>query len=80
MYVKNVVDSGASVSIIDDSFVHTNKFNTRKTKWVTMTGLFLTLYKAEAKINLPDLNFTAHSFAPYHAANQKRNYYLCPLL
>ena len=31
-----------------------------------MAGSFLTLCEAEAKIKLPELNFTAHIFAPFH--------------
>ena len=65
-YVKILMDSGASASIIHDSFVRTNKFNTRKTsanKWSTMAGSFS-----------PDLNFTAHIIAPFHITSQKSNY------
>ena len=76
-YVKIFMDSSASASIIYDSFVHTNKFNTRNTslhKRSTMAGSFLTSYKAEVKIKLPELNFTAHVFAPFHLTSQKDNY------
>ena len=71
------MDSGASASIIHDSFVRTNKFNTRKTsanKWSTMAALFLTWYEAEVKVKLPELNFTGHIFAPFHITSQKSNY------
>ena len=71
------MDSGASASIIHDSLVRTNKFNTRKTsanKWCTMAGSFLTLCEAGVKIKLPELNFKAHSFATFHVTNQKSNY------
>ena len=76
-YVKILIDSGASASIINDLFVHPNKFNTRKTfvnKWSTMAESFLTSSKAEVKIKLPELNFTAHIFAPFHVTGQKSNY------
>ena len=42
-YVKILMDSGVIVSIIQDSFVRTDKFNTRNTsanKWSTMAGSF----------------------------------------
>ena len=72
------MDSGASASIIYDSYVHVNKLNTRKSfanKWFMMAGfLFLTLCKAEVKIKLPELKFTAHIFAPFHVTSQKSNY------
>ena len=67
-YVKILMDSGASVSIIHDSFVCTNKFNIRKTsanKWSTMAGSFSTPCKVEVQIKLPQLNFTAHFFASF---------------
>ena len=70
------MDSGASASIIHDSFTHKNKFNTRKTsviKWPTMAGSFLTLCEAEVKIKLPELNFMAHIFAQFHITSQKSN-------
>ena len=76
-YVKILMDSGASASIIHDSFVRTNKFNTRKTsanKWSTMAGSFSTSYEVEVKLKLPELNFTAHIIAPFHVTSQKSNY------
>ena len=68
------MDSGASASIIHDSFVRTNKFHTRKTfanKWFTIGGSFSTLWKAEVKIKPPELNLTVHIFAPFHVTSQK---------
>ena len=76
-YVIILLDSGVSVSIIHDSIVRTNKFNTRKTsasKWSMMAGSFSTSCEAEVKIKLPELNFTAHFFAPFHVTSQKSNY------
>ena len=76
-YIKILMDSSASALIIHDSFVHTNKFNMRKTsanKWSTMAGVFFTSCEAEVKIKLPKLNFTAHTFAPFHINSQKSNY------
>ena len=73
-YVKILMDSGASSSIIYDSFVRTNKFHVRKTsanKWSTMAGSILTSCKAEEKIKLPEINITAHIFAPFHVTSQK---------
>ena len=76
-YIKILMDSGASGSIIDDSFVLINKFNARKTsanKWSTMAGLILILCEAEVNIKLPKLNVTVHVFAPFHVTTQKSNY------
>ena len=56
-YVKILMDSEASALIIHDSFVRTNKLNTRKTsakKWSTMAGSFLTLCEADVKNKLPE--------------------------
>ena len=39
-----------------------------------MAGSFSTLCKAEVKNKLPELNFTAHVFAPFHVTSQKSNY------
>ena len=71
------MDSSASASIIHDSHICANKFNTRNAsanKWSTMAGSLLTLCKAEVKIKLPVLNFAAHIFAPFHVTSQKSNY------
>ena len=35
-----------------------------------MTGSFLTSCEAEVKIKLPELNCTAHNFAPFHVTSQ----------
>ena len=71
------MDSGASASIIHESFVHTNKFNTRNTstnKWSMMAGYFSMSCKVGVKVNFPELNFTAHIFAPFHVTSQKSNF------
>ena len=76
-YVKILMGTGASASIIHESFVHANKFNTRNNsanKWSTIDGSFSTLCEAEVKIKLPELNFTAHIFAPFNVTSQKSNY------
>ena len=39
-----------------------------------MAGSFSTSYKVEVKLKLPELNFTAHIFAPFHVTSQKSNY------
>ena len=39
-----------------------------------MVGSFLTSCEDEVKIKLPELNFTAHIFAPFHITSQKSNY------
>ena len=50
------MDSDASASIIHDSCVRTNKFNTRKTsanKRSTIAGLLSMLCEADGQIRLP---------------------------
>ena len=37
-------------------------------------GSFLTSYKAEVKITLPELNVMAHIFAPSYVTSPKSNY------
>ena len=62
-YVKILMVSGACPLIIHDSFVHTNKFDTRKTStkmWSMMAGSILTSYEAKVKIKLPESDGTAH--------------------
>ena len=74
--MKILMDSSASAPIIHDSFVRTKKFNTRKNsanKWSMMAGSFLTSYKAEVKIELPELKVVAHIFVPFHVNSQKSN-------
>ena len=38
-----------------------------------MAGSFLLLCEAEVKIKLPEQNFTAHVFSPFHVTSQKSN-------
>ena len=77
---KQVIEwyhSGTSASFIHNSFLCTNKFNTRNTsanKWSTMAWSFLTSCEAEIKIKLPELHFTAQIFAPFHITSRKSNY------
>ena len=39
-----------------------------------MAGSFSTSCEVEVKLKLPELNVTAHIFAPFHVTNQKSNY------
>ena len=39
-----------------------------------MVGLFLALCEDEVQIELPELNFTAHIFIPFHVTSQKSNF------
>ena len=73
------MDSGTSASIINDLFICTNKFITRKTytnNWSTMAGFFLMSCETEVKNKLQVLHFTAHIFALFHVTFQKSNYNL----
>ena len=77
MYVNILIDCDANALIIHNSFIHTTDFDTRNTfanKWSTMAGSFLTLFKAEVKIKLPKLYFTAHIFVRFYVTSQKSNY------
>ena len=71
------MNSSASLSFIHDSFVHMNKFYTKKTstnEWFMMTGLFLTSCAAKVKIYLPELNVTVHIFVTFHVTGHKSKY------
>ena len=60
-YVNILMDSSASASIIHDSFVPTNKFNTRKTstyKLSTMAGSFP--LSCEVEVKIAQLTFLHH--------------------
>ena len=73
-YVKILMDSGASASIIHESFESKNNFITRKpsmNKWSTMDGSFSTSREAEIALKMPELNVTAHISAPFHVTTKK---------
>ena len=56
IYIKILMDSGTSASIIHKEFVRINKFNTKKTsanKWSMMAGSFATSCEAKVGIKLP---------------------------
>ena len=75
-YVKILMDSNASASIIHESYVSKNNFITRKTsanKWSTMAGSFSTSCEAEITFKMPEFNVTAHISAPFHVT-KKSNY------
>ena len=75
-YVKFLMDSGASTSVIHDSFVRTNKFSTRKNtanQWSMMASSFLTLCKAEVKKS-NQIDVTPHIITPFHVTSQNSNY------
>ena len=69
-YVKLLMDSGASTSIIYDSFVHTNKLNTTTLPRISGPQC-LNLFQAKVKIKLPKLNFTHHVFVRFQVTRQK---------
>ena len=77
-YVKILMDSGASASIIHESYVSKNNFITRKTsanKWSTIAGSFSTLSR-ETKITSkkPELNVMAHISMKIHMTTRKINH------
>ena len=76
-YVKILMDSGASASIIHEFYVNKNNFITGKTsanEWSTLAGSFSMSHKAEITLKMPELNVTAHISAPFHVTTKKSNY------
>ena len=66
------MDSGARESIVHESLISINKFNTRQTstsKWSMMANCFRTSREAKDKIKLPELKVSAHILAPLHVTN-----------
>ena len=68
------IDSGASLSIINKSYVGWNKFSIRNmspNKWPMMAASFLMLCEAAGRIKISKLNTMAHIFAPFYITSQK---------
>ena len=66
-----MLDSGASTSIVNNSYVRGNT-SLRKTStctWSTMAGTFNTSSLMELNIKLPELNHTAMITAEFHVTN-----------
>ena len=76
--VKILLDSGASASIVNHSYVHKNNFSTKSTtqQWSTMAGTFNTCRVASVNLILPELNSTAEIKINCHVSKQKSNYNL----
>ena len=75
-HVKILLDSGASVSIVNNSYARGNK-NIPKSytcMWSTMAGTFNTSSLTELNIKLPELNHTAMITTEFHVTNAKSNY------
>ena len=65
-YSKILMDSGTSVSIIHESHVCINNFNTRETsanEWSMIAESFLLSCETEVGIKLSELHVTAHILA-----------------
>ena len=76
-YVKILLDSGASASIISEKHVRNKNYYLDKTKsntWSTMAGSFATSYETEIQLKLPELFHTAHITAPFHVTKRMHNY------
>ena len=72
-YIKMLLDSGASASIISENCVRTKNYYLRKTlsnTWSTMAGSFATSYETEVNLKLPELFHTAHISVPFHVTKQ----------
>ena len=75
-YVKILMDSGASASIMHESYVSKYNLITRKTsanKWSKMVGSFSTTHKAEITLKMPELNVTANISAPFQVTTKRSN-------
>ena len=76
-YVKILLDSGASASIISEKYVRKKNYYLEKTTsntWSTMAGSFATSYETEVQLKLPELYHTAHITATFHVTKQIGNY------
>ena len=74
--VKILLDSGASASIIQHSYLRKNDFTQDKTihEWTTMAGTFKTTRTAKIELKLPELNSTATIAVKCHVTKEKSNY------
>ena len=71
------MESGASASIIHESYVRKNNFVTSKTsakKWSTMAGSFPMSREAEITLKMPELDVTAHISACAISNDNQKNY------
>jgi len=71
MYVKILLDSGASASIVNNSYARGNNI-LRKTStctWSTIAGTFNTSSLMELNIKLPELNHTVILTVDFHVSN-----------
>ena len=76
-YVKILLDSGASASIINEKYARKKNYFLRKTSsntWTTMAGSFATSYETEVKLQLSELFRTAHISAQFHVTKQESAY------
>ena len=74
--LRILLDSGASASIINSSYVLRKELqkNNDTHEWTTMAGTFKTTRLAEIKIKLPELSDTAEINAKCHVTKQKSKY------
>ena len=77
MYVKIILDTGASASIINEKYVCKNNNYSKKklsNMWSTMTGSFATSYETKVNLQLPALYHAAHISAQFHVTKQESAY------
>ena len=74
--LRILLDSGASASIINSSYVLRNELqkNNDTHEWTTMAGTFKTTRLAEIKLKLPELSDTAEINIKCHVTKQKSKY------
>ena len=76
MYVTILIDSGASASIVNNSYarVKKNLVQTSTYIWSAMAGTFYTSSFTELNIKLPELNHTTMITTEFYVTNAKYNY------
>ena len=75
-HVKILLDSGASASIVNNSYTRGNKYlrQISTCTWSKKAGMFNTSSLTELNIQLPELNHTAMITAEFHVTNAKSNH------
>ena len=68
--IKILMDSGASASIIHESYVSKITRKTSMNKWFTIAGSFSTSSKTGITLKIPELNVTAHISTPFHVTTK----------
>ena len=73
-FLRILLDSGASKSIIHSSYLRKGEFrkNDVAHEWSTMAGTFKTTRRTEVKLKLPELSDTAEMSVCCHVSKQQK--------